>query len=103
MSITVKNEISKAEMLASGLKKHIDEVKKIGITAEEIKKMEGKCSVLQKKDEELEALRNEATRKSKENQELLTALKSQMLTFRKAVKQHYMQPDWLKYGVQDKR
>lgn len=103
MSITVKKEISKAEVLASGLKKHLDEVKKIGISAEEIKKMEGMCSVLQKKDEELDALRNEASSKSKENQELLAALKSQMLTFRKTIKQRYMQPDWLKYGVQDKR
>ena len=103
MSITVKNEISKAEMLASGLKKHLDEVKKIGISAEEIKKMEGMCSALQKKDEELDALRNEASSKSKENQELLAALKSQMLTFRKTIKQRYMQPDWEKYGVQDKR
>ena len=103
MSVTVTNEISKAEVLASGLKKHLDEVKQLGITAEEIKKMEESCEALRKKDEEVEALRREANQKGRENRELLAELKGQMLTFRKAIKQRYTQPDWIKYGVQDKR
>ena len=40
MSVTVTNEIKKAEVLASGLKSHLDEVKQIGVTAEGIKRME---------------------------------------------------------------
>ena len=103
MSVTVTNEIKKAEVLASGLKSHLDEVKQIGVTAEGIKKMEELCKELAKKDEEVEALRREANQKGRENRELLAELKSQMLTYRKAVKQRYMQPEWLKYGVQDKR
>ena len=103
MSVTVKNEINKAEVLASGLKKHLDEVKQIGINAEEIKKMEELSQTLLQKDEEVEALRREANEKGRENRELLAELKEQMFTFRKAVKQRYMQPDWIKYGVQDKR
>ena len=103
MSVTVKNEINKAEVLASGLKKHLDEVKQIGINAEEIKKMEELSHKLLQKDEEVEALRREANEKGRENRELLAELKEQMFAFRKAVKQRYMQPDWIKYGVQDKR
>lgn len=103
MSVTVTNEIKKAEVLASGLKSHLDEVKQIGVTAEGIKKMEELSKALAKKDEEVEALRREANQKGRENRELLAELKSQMLTYRKAVKQRYMQPEWLKYGVQDKR
>lgn len=102
MSVTVKNEINKAEVLASGLKKHLDEVKQIGINAEEIKKMEELSQKLLQKDEEVEALRREANEKGRENRELLAELKEQMLAFRKAVKQRYMQSDWIKYGVQDK-
>ena len=90
-------------MLASGLKSHLDEVKQIGVTAEGIKKMEELSKELAKKDEEVDALRREANQKGRENRELLAELKSQMLTYRKAVKQRYMQPEWLKYGVQDKR
>ena len=37
MSVTVRNEINKAEVLASGLKNHLDEVKEIGINADWIK------------------------------------------------------------------
>ena len=103
MSVTITNEIKKAEVLASGLKSHLDEVKQIGVTAEGIKKMEELSKALAKKDEEVEALRREANQKGRENRELLAELKSQMLTYRKAVKQRYMQPEWLKYGVQDKR
>ena len=103
MSVTVKNEISKAEVLVSGLKKHLDEVKQIGINAEEIKKMEELSQTLLQKDEEVEALRREANEKGRENRELLAELKEHMFTFRKAVKQRYTQPDWIKYGVQDKR
>jgi hypothetical protein len=54
-------------------------------------------------DKEAEELRKQVTLKSRENQALLTDLKSQMLTIRQAVKSRFMQPDWAKYGVQDKR
>ena len=103
MSVTITNEIKKAEVLASGLKSHLDEVNQLGITAEGIKKMEEAMKTLRQKDEEVDALRREATLKGRENRELLAELKSQMLVYRKAVKQRYMQPDWIKYGVQDKR
>ena len=103
MSVTVKNEISKAEVLVSGLKKHLDEVKQLGITADEIKKMEELSQTLLQKDEEVEALRREVTIKGRENHELLAELKTQMFAYRKTVKQRFDQPDWIKYGVQDKR
>ena len=103
MSVTVRNEINKAEVLASGLKNHLDEVKEIGINADTIKELEEASKTLRQKDEELDALRQEVAQKGRENRELLAELKEQMLTIRKAVKKHYMQPDWIKYGVQDKR
>ncbi|MBR5983072.1 MAG: hypothetical protein IK025_05045 [Bacteroidales bacterium] len=103
MSQTITNEIKKAEVLASGLKSHIDDVKKLGITADGIKKMEEVMDALRKKDEEVDAMRKEISLKGREKSKLLSDLKSQMLTFRKAVKQRYLQPEWLKYGVQDKR
>ena len=103
MSVTVKNEISKAEVLVSGLKNHLNEVKQIGINAEGIKKLEEALQALRQKDEEVDALRREVTIKGRENHELLAELKTQMLAYRKTVKQRFDQPDWIKYGVQDKR
>ncbi|MCR5454331.1 MAG: hypothetical protein K6F33_05035, partial [Bacteroidales bacterium] len=64
MSVTVTNEIKKAEALASGLKKHLDEVKQLGITADDIQKMEEAYKTLLQKDAELEAFRQEAAQKS---------------------------------------
>ena len=90
-------------MLASGLKKHLDEVKQIGISSDRIKELEEASKTLRQKDEELDALRQEVTQKSRENHELLAELKEQMLSFRKAVKRRYEQPEWIKFGVQDKR
>ena len=103
MSVTITNEIKKAEVLASGLKSHLAEVKQIGINADGIKKLEEALQTLRQKNEEVDALRREVTLKGRENRELLAELKSQMLAYRKAVKQRYEQPDWIKYGVQDKR
>lgn len=103
MSVTITNETNKAEALVSGLRKHLDDVKQIGITADTINKMEEACKILLQKDKEAEELRKQVTLKSRENQALLTDLKSQMLTVRQAVKSRFMQPDWAKYGVQDKR
>ena len=90
-------------MLASGLKNHLNEVKQIGINAEGIKKLEEVLQALRQKDEEVDALRREVTIKGRENHELLAELKTQMLAYRKTVKQRFDQPDWIKYGVQDKR
>lgn len=103
MSVTIKKEIDKAEVLVSGLRKHLDEVKQIGVTEDGIKKLEEAYKVLLQKDEEVDALRQQAALKGRENHELLDELKSQMLAYRKAVKGRYEQPDWIKYGVQDKR
>jgi len=103
MSVTVTNEIKKAEVLASGLKSNLEEVKSIGITAEGIKKLENLSKVLLEKDAEAEELRRQVSAKSQENHQLLAELKNQMLELRRAVKSRYMQPDWIKYGVQDKR
>ena len=103
MSVTITKEIKKAEVLASGLKNHLNEVKQIGINAEGIKKLEEVLQALRQKDEEVDALRREVTIKGRENHELLAELKTQMLAYRKTVKQRFDQPDWIKYGVQDKR
>ena len=43
MSVTIDKEIQKAEVLAAGLRKHLEEVGKHGVTEEGIKKMEELC------------------------------------------------------------
>lgn len=103
MSVTVLNEIDKADVLVAGLRKHLGEVKQLGINADTINKFEEASKVLRQKDEEVDALRRQANLKGHENRDLLADLKAQMLTLRKAIKGRYPQTEWINYGVQDKR
>ena len=103
MSITILNEIDKAEALVNGLRKNLQELAPLNVTAAGVDKLEAAYNELKKKDAEVEAIRRQLTVKVRENNELLASLKAQMLDYRKAVKGHYDQPQWIRFGVQDKR
>ena len=103
MSVTNLNEIEKAEVLVSGLRKHLKDVQEIGITTDAINRLEEAAKDLRQKDAEVDNLRRQATLKAHENMELIADLKAQMLSMRTAVKTRYPQYEWIKYGVQDKR
>jgi hypothetical protein len=103
MSVTNLNEIEKAEVLVSGLRKHLKDVQEIGITTDAINRLEEAAKDLRQKDAEVDKLRRQATLKAHENMELIADLKAQMLSMRTAVKARYPQYEWIKYGVQDKR
>lgn len=103
MSITILNEIDKAKVLVDGMRKNLDKAKQLGIEAPALDRLEKAYTVLKTKDDELDALRRQATLKVKENNELLADMKAQMLTIRKAVKENYPQQEWMDFGVQDKR
>ena len=103
MSVTNLNEIDKADVLVAGLRKNLEEVKKLGITTDAINRLEEASKALRQKDAEVDELRRQATLKAHENLELIADLKAQMLAMRNAVKTHYPQNEWIKFGVQDKR
>lgn len=103
MSVTILNEIDKADLLVAGLKKHLAEVKQLGISAEAIDRLSKTSGELRRKDEEVDALRRQATLKGHENRELLADIKAQMMEMKRLVKSRYPQHEWLRYGVQDKR
>lgn len=103
MSITILNEIDKAKVLVDGMRKNLDKAKQLGIDAPALDRLEKAFTDLKIKDDELDALRRQATLKVKENNELLADMKEQMLSMRKAVKQNYPQQEWMSFGVQDKR
>ena len=103
MSVTNLNEIDKADVLVAGLRKNLEDVKKLGITTNAINRLEEASKALRQKDAEVDALRRRATLKAHENLELIADLKAQMLAMRNAVKARYPQNEWIKFGVQDKR
>ncbi len=103
MSVTNLNEIDKADVLVAGLRKHHKEMEAIGITTDALNRLEEAAKALRQKDAEVDELRRLANIKAHENMDLIADLKAQMLALRKAVKGHYPQYEWIKYGVQDKR
>ena len=103
MSVTNLNEIEKAEVLVSGLRKHLKDAQEIGITTDAINRLEEAAKDLRQKDAEVDKLRRQATLKAHENLELIADLKAQMLGMRTAVKARYPQCEWIKYCVHDKR
>jgi hypothetical protein len=103
MSITNLNEIEKADVLVAGLRKHLKEAQELGITIDALNRLEEAAKAMRQKDAEVEELRRQTTLKVRENTNLITDMKNQMLSMRKAVKARYPQNEWIKYGVQDKR
>ena len=103
MSVTNLNEIDKADVLVAGLRKHLKEAQALGITTDALNRLEEAAKALRQKDAEVDELRRQANIKAHENMDLIADLKAQMLAMRKAVKGHYPQYEWIKYGVQDKR
>ena len=70
MSVTNLNEIDKADVLVAGLRKNLEEVKKLGITTDAINRLEEASKALRQKDAEVDELRRRATLKAHENLEL---------------------------------
>lgn len=103
MSVTILNEIDKAKSLVEGLRKNMAEAKMLGADEHALSSLEEACADLKRKDDELDALRRQATLKVRENNELLAALKERSMAWRRAVKQRYPQQEWARFGVGDKR
>lgn len=103
MSITILDEIEKAQVLANGLRKNEAEAKQLGITTGAIDKLDAAAQDLKQRDEDVESMRRQLRQKVRENNRLLMDLKTLSLNLRRLVKKRYLKPDWMRFGVQDKR
>lgn len=61
MSITILNEIDKAETLVNRLRMNLNEVKLLNVTAAGVDRLEAACKELKRKNEEVDALRRQLT------------------------------------------
>lgn len=103
MSVTILNEVEKAQALTEGLRKHLAEAAQMGITPQAVERVEAAYKDLKGRDDEVEALRRQLTVKVRENNKLTAELKAEMMALRRVVKSHHAQAEWLRFGVQDKR
>ncbi len=103
MSKTYLNQVEKVKILVEGARSHHDMVKDLGITLEQLDKMEEMSKEAERLNNEVESLRHETSLKVKEANARLEELKAVWLPMKNKIKSSYDQLKWAMLGIQDKR
>lgn len=103
MSKTFLTQVEKARMLIEGLRKNYDAVHDKGIDHEGIDRMEQLSREAEALNAEVEALREATSRKVREANAKLEAMKTIFTDYKKTVKTSYLPDRWADFGILDKR
>lgn len=103
MSKTYDENVRKARALAQGIENNIDAVKNLGITDALIKSMLEIANDTAIKSAEVDELRKIVTQKSSIAHLSLEQLNAQIKSIKKVIKDNFSQPEWIKFGIEDKR
>lgn len=103
MSKTIQTQIDKSQMLLDGLRKNAAEVSDKGITTDALNHLEDVLKKLDAANAECDAIRAELSQKVKHMNGLLSDVKDQFAGLKKVIKGNYLQEEWQRFGVQDKR
>ena len=94
----------KAQFLVTGLKKNDELVKsRCGITMEQIHDLEKAADEAARMNAEVEALREEVSRKAAAANRKLDEVKSRMMNAKRQIKASFDPMKWMELGVMDKR
>ena len=89
--------------MASGIKKHIDEVAHHGIKPEGLDTLEAEASKAIEMIREVDALRHTVSEKLLAANEKLADVKELAMGYRQTIKANFPIEQWEKFGVMDKR
>lgn len=103
MPKTYDENVRKARALAQGVENNMDAVKNLGITALQIKSMIDLANDTAAKSAEVDELRKIVAEKSAIAQLSLEQLNTQIKSIKKVIKDNFSQPEWIKFGIEDKR
>ena len=104
MAKVYAEQVKKAQFLATGLKKNYEQVKsRCDITMEQIQDLETAADEAARMNEEVEALREEVSRKAAAANRKLDEVKSRMMSAKRQIKASFDPMKWLELGVMDKR
>jgi len=103
MSKTIQAQIDKSQMLLDGLRGHAAEVAEKGVTNDAMNRMEETLKCLAAANNECDALRETLSLKVKSMNATLAEAKDQFAGLKRIVKNNYLQEEWQRFGVQDKR
>lgn len=103
MAKVYAEQVKKAQLLAEGLKKNYELVKSRGISMEQITQLETDANEAARMNAEVEALREEVSRKAALANQKLNEVKSLMMYNKSIVKRCFDPNKWQDFGVMDKR
>jgi len=95
--------IGKADVLAQGLKKRVNELKAYGIDATAVERLETEIDRLRHTDAETEAQLAVLNQKREVNAEARRTLYEDMQAIKHIIKSEFDKADWHLYGVEDKQ
>ena len=104
MAKVYAEQVKKAQTLVAGLKKNFDCVKsRCDITREQLEALEAAAEEADRMNAEVEALREEVSRKAALANRKLDELKGYMMSAKRQVKTSFDPNKWVELGVLDKR
>ncbi|MDR1764014.1 MAG: hypothetical protein LBR64_08725 [Dysgonamonadaceae bacterium] len=103
MSKVISDQVAKAEMLISGLKKYSDIAKSAGLDTKVLAELETDSLALGKENVELERLMSEAKAASRNANKKLADLRSKFQAVKKQVKLGTDPSKWGLVGIMDKK
>jgi len=104
MSKVYAEQVNKAQFLVTGLKKNYEWVKsRCDITMEQIQDLETAADEAARMNAEVEALREEVSRKAAAANRKLGEVKSRMMSAKRQIKASFDPMKWMELGVMDKR
>ena len=104
MAKVYAEQVKKAQALVAGMKANFDLVKlRCGITMEQVKALEEAANEAARMNAEVEALREEVSRKATIANRKLDELKRNMMDAKRQIKSSFDPCKWAELGVLDKR
>lgn len=103
MSKTYLTQVEKVKSLVSGVRAHLDMVKGLDITEQQLAEMEQLSAEAEKLNAEVEQLRFATSQKLKEANEKLQTVKDLWLPTKNKIKAAYDLTRWPLFGIEDKR
>lgn len=89
--------------MASGIKKHIDEVAHLGIRTEGLDTLEAEANKAIEMIQEVDALRQTVSEKLQAANEQLADVKELAMGYRQTIKNNFPPEQWEHFGIMDKR
>lgn len=103
MSKTIETQIEKSYLLVNGLRNNIDDLRDKGVNEETLRDMENNLKSLEELNRQCDEMRARLKDKVRETNGVLDSTKQAYFDLKKIIKNNYLQEEWNRYGVMDKR